>query len=304
MIAQDTGSAPSSGRRAPISISAPATRPRSIAGRLRHHGRFVMLVPRELDPVEAGAARCRCRCRGRPIAGIADGRAVRAEAAAVRDSPSESRRAFAACRAPVPMTPPRPNMPGRGRRRELSDEERALWRDVTRSVRPLRQPRKASRWSACESQRCRRDRRRAKRQGRGQAVAVAGASTSPARRPPPLAPLGRRAKQKLARGRTAIDARIDLHGMTQARGACARWCASCAARSTTAPVVLVDHRQGVARDDAHGERGVLAARCRCGCGCRSCARRDRLRGRPRRPRRRGRALCAAAAVARDARNRR
>ena len=34
--------------------------------------------------------------------------------------------------------------------------------------------------------------------------------------PPPLAPLGRRMKQKLARGTTEIDGRIDLHGMTQA----------------------------------------------------------------------------------------
>jgi DNA-nicking Smr family endonuclease len=31
----------------------------------------------------------------------------------------------------------------------------------------------------------------------------------------PIAPLDRRTKQKLARGREAIDARLDLHGMTQ-----------------------------------------------------------------------------------------
>jgi DNA-nicking Smr family endonuclease len=33
--------------------------------------------------------------------------------------------------------------------------------------------------------------------------------------PPPLAPLARREKQKLVRGRAPIDARLDLHGMTQ-----------------------------------------------------------------------------------------
>ena len=34
---------------------------------------------------------------------------------------------------------------------------------------------------------------------------------------PRLAPLGKRERAKLSRGRSEIDARIDLHGMTQAR---------------------------------------------------------------------------------------
>ena len=34
---------------------------------------------------------------------------------------------------------------------------------------------------------------------------------------PPLAPLGRRERSKLSRGRMEIDARLDLHGMTQTR---------------------------------------------------------------------------------------
>jgi DNA-nicking Smr family endonuclease len=35
--------------------------------------------------------------------------------------------------------------------------------------------------------------------------------------PPPLAPLSRRERSHLSRGRKEIDARIDLHGMTQIR---------------------------------------------------------------------------------------
>ncbi len=35
--------------------------------------------------------------------------------------------------------------------------------------------------------------------------------------PPPLAPLGRRERAQLSRGRKQIDARLDLHGMTQTR---------------------------------------------------------------------------------------
>jgi DNA-nicking Smr family endonuclease len=34
---------------------------------------------------------------------------------------------------------------------------------------------------------------------------------------PPLAPLGRRERARLSRGRSEIDARLDLHGMTQTR---------------------------------------------------------------------------------------
>jgi DNA-nicking Smr family endonuclease len=34
---------------------------------------------------------------------------------------------------------------------------------------------------------------------------------------PPLAPLGRRERSQLSRGRKEIDARLDLHGMTQTR---------------------------------------------------------------------------------------
>jgi DNA-nicking Smr family endonuclease len=35
--------------------------------------------------------------------------------------------------------------------------------------------------------------------------------------PPPLAPLGRRERSQLSRGKKSIEARIDLHGMTQTR---------------------------------------------------------------------------------------
>ena len=43
--------------------------------------------------------------------------------------------------------------------------------------------------------------------------------TTPPPKPqaPPLAPLGRRERSQLSRGKKEIDARIDLHGMTQTR---------------------------------------------------------------------------------------
>jgi DNA-nicking Smr family endonuclease len=40
---------------------------------------------------------------------------------------------------------------------------------------------------------------------------------SPEPAPPPLAPLARRERTQLSRGRKQIEARLDLHGMTQTR---------------------------------------------------------------------------------------
>lgn len=96
----------------------------------------------------------------------------------------------------------------RGRR--LSEGERILWREITRSITPMRAggaedfdiedeivapPPKTVRLPA------------AKPQPKPQTVKSA---------PPPLAPLGRRAKQRVARGHDTIDGRLDLHGLTQA----------------------------------------------------------------------------------------
>ena len=50
MIAQDTGGAIIGPARADIYFGA-GDEAGSVSGRLRHDGRFVMLVPKELDPV-------------------------------------------------------------------------------------------------------------------------------------------------------------------------------------------------------------------------------------------------------------
>jgi DNA-nicking Smr family endonuclease len=98
-------------------------------------------------------------------------------------------------------------------RRALSAEERALWRGVARSVKPLRRERDAVDEEA--------DAVLAVLPPKAKPTPVKPAA-APARPtkppgPPPLAPLARREKQKLVRGRAAIDARLDLHGMTQAQ---------------------------------------------------------------------------------------
>lgn len=142
---------------------------------------------------------------------------------------------------------------GKRRRRELSAEERALWRGVARSVRPLRKH-------------ARRD------VEDGEAVLVAPARPTPKAKavktavpariakpsgPPPLAVLARREKQQIARGRTAIDARIDLHGMTQAQAHAALVRFVRRAQADGAKFALVVTGKGSRSADVASERGVL-----------------------------------------------
>lgn len=102
------------------------------------------------------------------------------------------------------------------RKRALSDEEKALWQSIAKSAKPLRRartilvkhaddvaPEPVAQKPAVKS-----------RATPGVVVKPQPAPTKPA--PPPLAPLGRRERSKIAKGRKPIDARIDLHGMTQA----------------------------------------------------------------------------------------
>jgi DNA-nicking Smr family endonuclease len=97
-----------------------------------------------------------------------------------------------------------------GKQRLLSEEERTLWRDVTRGIAPLRVA------PAAEDA----DQAFAAAPSAAPARPAAAAPPHPPQKsklPPAPAPLGRRAKQRLARGRDAIDGRLDLHGLTQAR---------------------------------------------------------------------------------------
>lgn len=73
---------------------------------------------------------------------------------------------------------------------------------------------------------------------------------------PPLAPLGRRERAKLSRGRNEIDARLDLHGMTQVRAHHALFGFLQQARREGLTFVLVITGKGKV-GSAESERGVL-----------------------------------------------
>jgi DNA-nicking Smr family endonuclease len=103
--------------------------------------------------------------------------------------------------------------PGSLRGRSLSEEERELWESVARQVKPLRKKARLGKATTAIS---------AKPPMARPALSPQPSATVQARKPskpdmPPLAPLGRRERSKLLRGRSGIDARLDLHGMSKNR---------------------------------------------------------------------------------------
>jgi DNA-nicking Smr family endonuclease len=101
------------------------------------------------------------------------------------------------------------------RRRILSEEERALWENVTKQTKPLRKKHRVARPDAGSSD------TKVQFAAKPAALPPSTPRASPPKiaKPamPPLASLGRRDRSQLSRGRKEIEARLDLHGMTQAR---------------------------------------------------------------------------------------
>jgi DNA-nicking Smr family endonuclease len=101
------------------------------------------------------------------------------------------------------------------RKRGLSEEERALWESVAKQVKPLRKRHRAPKPPVASPE------IEAKVVPKAVAApkppAPAPIISPPRPEPPPLAPIGRRERSQLLRGRKEIDARLDLHGMTQTR---------------------------------------------------------------------------------------
>jgi DNA-nicking Smr family endonuclease len=140
------------------------------------------------------------------------------------------------------------------RKRSLSEEERALWESVAKQAKPLRKkPRSGKTETASADE---------------ETPAAAKPAIPPKPLPsakipratepiaPPLAPLGRRERAQLSRGRKQIDARLDLHGMTQTRAHRALSGFLQRAHSDGLTFVLVITGKGRATG-ADPERGVL-----------------------------------------------
>jgi DNA-nicking Smr family endonuclease len=103
------------------------------------------------------------------------------------------------------------------RKRALSEEERALWDSVAKQTKPLRKkPRVAKAAQETDAQLAAKP-AASPPPAEPAAKRMRPAEAKPVPVPPPLAPLGRRERSQLSRGRKEIDARLDLHGMTQDR---------------------------------------------------------------------------------------
>ncbi len=146
------------------------------------------------------------------------------------------------------------------RRRSLTEEERTLWSGVARSIKPLRRSRRAAKPPAVEEVAGENSGEQPREAAPISAhVAALHAEPAPAKQTPPLAPLGRRLKKRVARGREAIDDRLDLHGYTLSQAHAALLEFLRRAQADGGKIVLVVTGKGTRRseDERATERGVL-----------------------------------------------
>jgi len=154
--------------------------------------------------------------------------------------------------------PPEIELPAPSRRRRiLSAEERLLWESVAKQAKPLRRKATAFEIAADNADPAGLIVKREK-----PPVVKTNTPSEPARpvarppEPPALAPLGRRERAQLSRGKKQIEARLDLHGMTQARAHRALQAFLHRAHGEGLSFVLVITGKGSLRD-SESERGVL-----------------------------------------------
>jgi DNA-nicking Smr family endonuclease len=151
--------------------------------------------------------------------------------------------------------------PGGSRKgKRLSGEDIALWEGVTRSVKPIRKraakaqpatPKPAGEIGDAPSA------AKPARAARKPAAPEAAPVKPPlSKSPPATAPLEKRLKQKIARGSQSIDARLDLHGHTQAEAHDALLRFLRRTQSRGGRLVLVITGKGGSAG-ARGEGGVL-----------------------------------------------
>jgi len=172
---------------------------------------------------------------------------------------------------------PTPKLLARLGRRPLTADEEHLWSLVVRNVRPLRLGKRPAtdvrhKPGVRHATRPVADRatpppypppspsptlpRKRGREGWGTGEGREGVLPQRPAGVPALSPFLRKEKQKLARGNAAIDARIDLHGMTQAAAHVALRRLLHRAQASGAKFVLVITGKG-APDASSGDRGVL-----------------------------------------------
>jgi DNA-nicking Smr family endonuclease len=150
--------------------------------------------------------------------------------------------------APIPelSAPPR-------RKRSLSEEERVLWESVAKLTKPLRKKARAAK--PHEAAPVEETPVAAKAATSPKSLPSTKIPRAPKPEPPPLAPIGRRERSQLSRGRKEIEARLDLHGMTQTRAH--RALSGFLQRAHGEGLTFVLVITGKGKIGAEAERGVL-----------------------------------------------
>lgn len=128
----------------------------------------------------------------------------------------------------------------------LSYDERVLWTAVTQSVAPLRGKQVEIEEAISQAEVPQRAKPGAPPKAKAAEPIRLPDATPPA--PPPLTPLGRRMRQRVARGKEGIEGRLDLHGYTQAEAhaALSRFLHAAAARGARL-VLVITGKSGVLR---------------------------------------------------------
>ena len=256
MIAQDTGSAIVGPARADLYSGAGDDAAR-IAGRIRHPGRFVMLLPRELDMVEAG--------HHMPLP-VAKPKIPDAE-----------------IKKELVHSGPEAGRAGEGARTRKSRRQVGPYRLRSRSESGRRQAAapQADRGGAhavglvhalgcaapapAGARDCAASGGNAgEDQARNSPASAVTREGTAAQAAPRLEPLDRRLKQRLARGREPIEARIDLHGRTQdkAHATLLRFLRKARTMVSGLSWSLPAKARGRATNGANA--ACSSARCRCG----------------------------------------
>ena len=145
--------------------------------------------------------------------------------------------------------------PVKRRKRALSREEAALWESVARQVKPLRKRAAKAKHEHDEIDVAPSE-PVAKKSERAHAVPAVPKTIVKPPSHPPLVALGRRERAHLARGRKEIEARLDLHGMTQTRAhrALLNFLARCSDDGMSFVLVITGKGRASVADP---ERGVL-----------------------------------------------
>ena len=132
---------------------------------------------------------------------------------------------------------------GRGPR-GLDSADRALWAEITKSIKPLRERGTAE--STTEA-----DHRAPS--PKHEPIPVPSRPAPGSKPQPALAKLDRRARSRVARGHTEIDGRLDLHGLTleRARTRLAGFLASAQARGAVLVLVITGKSGALRREVPH-----------------------------------------------------